>query len=484
LTRLLNEIAAVPKDFALILDDYHLIDDEAVHATLAFLLEHLPPQMHLVIASRTEPPLTVSRLLAGGELTNLTASDLRFNDEEASDFLGEVMGLDLSADDIAALEKRTEGWIAGLQLAALSMRGRDDISGFVSSFAGTDRHVFDYLAEEVLDRQPEDTRMFLLETSILDRLNGPLCDAVTAGEGGQARPEELERANLLMVPLDDRRHWYRYHHLFSDFLRQCLRQENPEMVSRLHRRASEWHESNGTDNEAIGHALAARDFERAAGLIERLEDLMLGCGETPILERLIKTLPEEIIRSRPRLYMSYAIYVLMTGDGRWDTAEAALRDVEQLLGIGGEGIVEPSTVSPVEVIEDEERAWLAGHVATARANIAYEGRGDLRSAIALNRRAVELLAGEERASARSIAACNLTECLLDIGDLPAASRAIDEAIEISLAAGHPAQVGWSLCLLGLLQTIRGRLSEAMKTYERVLRFTADHEEAGVLLAIA
>jgi ATP/maltotriose-dependent transcriptional regulator MalT len=438
LTDLVNDIASVPEDLALVLDDYHLVEDEAVHATLAFLLEHLPPRMHLIIASRTDPSLPLSRLLARGDLTRLAASDLRFTPEEAADFLSEEMDLELSADDMAALEQRTEGWIAALQLAALSMRGREDIPGFVSAFAGTDRHGFDYLAAEVLDRKAEDTRAFLLRTSILDRMTGPLCDAVTNQEQGQSMLEQLERMNLLLVPLDDRRRWYRSHHLFSDFLRERLRRGSPEIVSGLHRRASEWHEVNGPENEAIGHALAAGDFGRAAGLIERLEASMLGRGESPILERLIKTLPEGIIRSRPRLYTTYAYCVLMAG-GRWDAAEAALRDAEGMLGIGGG-----------EAIEGEERAALAGHVATVRANIAYEGRGDLRSAIALNRRAVELLAGDDQRSGRSVAACNLSECLLDIGDLPAARRAIDEAIEISLSAEGLAQVSWSWCLLGRL----------------------------------
>jgi LuxR family maltose regulon positive regulatory protein len=471
LTTLVNEVAAVPKDFALVLDDYHLIEDEAVHGALAFLLQHLPPQMHLVVASRTEPPLPLSRLLAGGDLTNLTASDLRFTYEEAADFLGDAMGLDLSADDVAALEERTEGWIAALQLAALSMQGREDVSGFVSAFAGTERHVFDYLAEEVLDRQTEETRTFLLRTSVLDRLSGPLCDAVTGQEQARTMLERLERMNLLLVPLDDRRLWYRYHHLFSDFLRQRLQRENPETFSGLHRRASVWHEANGTAGEAIGHALAAGDFERAAGMIERLADSMFGRGEVPMLARLVRSLPQDIMRSRPRLYMSYTIFVLME-NGRWDAAEAALRDVERMLGIGAVGVAEP--------VKDEERTRLAGDMAGVRANIAWEGHGDLPNAIALNRRALELLAGDEWRALRGIPANNLVECLLDMGDLPAAEIAIDEA-QTSHAIDYPADITWTLIQHGRLLTIQGRLSEARKMYERVLRFTAEHNEAGLLL---
>jgi LuxR family maltose regulon positive regulatory protein len=480
LTALVNELAAVPHDLALVLDDYHVIDDEAVHAAVAFLLEHLPPQMHLIVASRTDLPLALSRLLAGGNLTRLSNSDLQFTPEEAAAFLNDAMGLELSPESVAALEKKTEGWIAGLQLAALSLRGREDVSGFISAFAGTNREVFDYLAEEVLDRQLEHTRTFLLQTSILDRLSGPLCDAVMGRGDAQTMLEKLEGANLLLVPLDDQRRWYRYHHLFSDFLRERLRRESPETVSELHLRASMWHERNGTAGEAVGHALAAGDFERAGGLIERLADSMVGRGDVPTLERLLEALPEEVIRSRPPLYLRYTVVVLMSRN-QWDDAETALRDVEQMVGLGSEGIAEPSTPDPIRAIEDEELAYVAGFVATARANIAYEGRADLPSAIALNRRALELFANDERGSARGIAAGNLSECLLDIGDLPEARVAIDEAIEISRSGGHPAQITWSLCLLGQLQTIQGRLTEAKKTYEQILQLTAAHDEAGVLL---
>lgn len=280
--------------------------------------------------------------------------------------------------------------------------------------------------------------------------------------------EKLERMNLLLIPLDDRRRWYRYHHLFSDFLRQRLDRENPDIVSGLHRRASVWHEVNGTAGEAIGHALAAEDFDRAAGLIENFEDSMFGRGEAPMLARLVRSLPQDIMRSRPRLYLDYTLFVLMD-DGRWDAAEAALRDVERMLGIGAVGVAEP--------IKDEERTRLTGDIATIRANIAWEGRGDLPKAIALNRRALELLAGDEWRFLRALPANNLVECLLDIGDLPAAEAAIDEA-QTSHATDYPAQIMSTLIYLGRLQATRGHLSEAAKTYQRVLRPANEHDEAG------
>ena len=245
LTALLNEIAAIPDNFILVLDDYHVMDSKPVDQALTFLLEHLPPQMHLVIATREDPHLPLARLRARGQLTELRAADLRFTPAEAAEFLNQVMGLNLSADDIAALETRTEGWIAGLQLAALSMQGRADAASFIQAFTGSHRFVLDYLVEEVLQRQPEHMRSFLLQTSILDRLCGALCDAVTGQEDGKEMLERLERGNLFVVPLDDERQWYRYHHLFADVLQAHLMEAQPDQLPALHRRASAWYEQNG-----------------------------------------------------------------------------------------------------------------------------------------------------------------------------------------------------------------------------------------------
>jgi LuxR family transcriptional regulator, maltose regulon positive regulatory protein len=242
LTALLNEIATVPGDLVLIFDDYHVIDARPIDDALAFLLDHLPPRMHLVIATREDPQLPLPRLRARGRLTELRTAELRFTPSEAAEFLNQVMGFDLSAEEITALETRTEGWIAGLQLAALSMRGREDVAGFIRAFAGDNRYIVDYLIEEVLQRQPEHVRSFLLQTSILDRLGGPLCDAVTGRADGGVMLEALERSNLFVVPLDDKRRWYRYHHLFADVLKARSMEEQPDLVPTLHRRASEWYE--------------------------------------------------------------------------------------------------------------------------------------------------------------------------------------------------------------------------------------------------
>ena len=268
LDTLLNDLDTIPNDVVLVLDDYHVIETREIQDGMAHLLEHLPPQVHLVLACRADPALPLARLRGRGELVEIRAADLRFTPDEAAAYLNGVMGLELTASDVAALETRTEGWITAIQLAALSMQGRDDITGFIAGFAGDDRYIVDYLVEEVLQRQPEHLRNFLLQTSILSRLNGSLCDAVTGQNGGKATLEAIERGNLFLVPLDDRRHWYRYHHLFADVLRARLLDEQADDLPDLHRRASLWYEQNGDPSEAIRHAMAGNDFDRAADLIE------------------------------------------------------------------------------------------------------------------------------------------------------------------------------------------------------------------------
>jgi LuxR family maltose regulon positive regulatory protein len=259
---LLNEITTLPQPAVLVFDDYHLLHARPIDQALAFLVERLPPQFHLIIATREDPPLPLARLRARGHVTELRAADLRFTSVEATAFLTEVMDISLAEADIAALEACTEGWIAGLQLAALSLQGHQDVPGFIRAFAGDHRYILDYLVEEVLQRQPEHIRSFLLQTSILERLHGSLCDAVSGQTGGSAQLEALDRGNFFVVPLDDRRQWYRYHHLFADVLTAYLRAEQPDLVSTLHRRASAWYEQHGSPADAIRHALAAQDFAR------------------------------------------------------------------------------------------------------------------------------------------------------------------------------------------------------------------------------
>ncbi len=301
LTALLNDLGALAGDIVLVLDDYHVIDARDVQDGMAFLLDHLPPQLHVVIAGRADPALPLARLRGRGELAEIRAAELRFTPDEAAAYLNEMMGLQLTARDVAALEGRTEGWIAALQLAALSMQGRDDVAGFIAGFAGDDRYVVDYLAEEVLQRQPERVQAFLLQTSILGRLSGPLCDAVTGQGGGKAMLEALDRGNLFLVPLDDRRRWYRYHQLFADVLQARLLDEQPGQVPDLHRRASAWYQQNGEPSEAIRHALAAGDFERAADLVELAIPAMRRTRQEATVRGWLEVLPDEVVRVRPVL---------------------------------------------------------------------------------------------------------------------------------------------------------------------------------------
>ena len=307
LTTLINEINSVDRDFALALDDFHVIESRAVLDGMAFLLEHLPPQMHVVIASRAVPALPLSRLRGRGELTELRATDLRFTADEAASFLNKVMGLNLSAEDVKSLETRIEGWIAGLQLAALSMQGRDDVQGFIKTFAGDDRYIVDYLVEEVLQRQPEHVQQFLLQTSVLDRLTGPLCDAVTGRDDSSDLLETLERGNLFVVPLDDKRQWYRYHHLFADVLRSHLMERQPGSLSALRSRASAWYEEQGMPAEAIEQAMAAEDHETVARLLAANFDEFERTGHYASLARWAASLPEEMVRVRPRLALFHAM---------------------------------------------------------------------------------------------------------------------------------------------------------------------------------
>ena len=341
LTVLLNEIAAMPQEFILILDDYHLVDAEPVDQALAFLIEHQPPQMHLVIATREDPRLPLARLRARGQMTELRAADLRFTPAEAAEFLNPVMGLNLSAEDIAALETRTEGWIAGLQLAAISMQGHPDTASFIKSFTGSHRFVLDYLVEEVLGRQPASVQAFLLRTSILERMCGPLCDAVlhgaasqqpTPAASGQETLEYLEHANLFVVPLDNERRWYRYHHLFAELLRQRLGQSlAPEAIAEYHLRAGQWFEDHGLELEAFQHATAANDVERAERILDGKGLPLYALGVVTAILNWLDSLPKTVMDARPWLWVRSATSELMAGrtsgvEEKLQAAERALQD--------------------------------------------------------------------------------------------------------------------------------------------------------------
>jgi LuxR family transcriptional regulator, maltose regulon positive regulatory protein len=472
LTSLLNEISTVPDDFVLVLDDYHVVDSGAVDDALAFVLEHLPPRMHLIISTREDPHLPLARLRARGQLGELRAADLRFTPSEAAEFLEGVMGLSLSEEDIAALETRTEGWIAGLQLAALSMRGREDVAGFIRTFAGDNRYVVDYLVEEVLQRQPERVRSFLLQTSILERLSGPLCDAVTGQEGSNALLEALERGNLFVVPLDDRRHWFRYHHLFADVLRARLMEEQPDRTPTLHRRASEWYERNGSPTDAIRHALAAEDFGRAASLVELAALEMLGSGQEETLFGWLEALPDELVRFRPVLSVYYAFASL--GHIGLEAAEARLQDAERWLDTTADTSEQPASSGETVVVDEDGYRSLPGTIAVARAYIAG-ARGDVRGTVKHARRAVDLLP-EDAHLWRGAAAALLGIAYWTLGDLDAAHRSFAAGVAHQQMAGHTRFQIVGTHILADIRIAQGRLHEAVRTYERSLRLATEHGE--------
>ncbi|HLF75142.1 MAG TPA: LuxR C-terminal-related transcriptional regulator [Anaerolineales bacterium] len=481
LTALLNEIITLPEGFILVLDDYHVIDSRTVDEALTFLVEHLPPQMHLVITTREDPALPIPRLRARRQLIELRAADLRFTPSEAAEFLNQVMDLHLSAEDVAALENRTEGWIAGLQLAALSMRGHQDVAGFIRGFAGDHRYIVDYLVEEVLQRQPEPIRSFLLQTSILDRLSGPLCDAVignhpdgTGQPGGKARLETLQRGNFFLLPLDDKRHWYRYHHLFADVLHMHLITEQPDQVPALHRRASEWYEQNGSAADAIRHALAAKDFERAANLIERAVPAMRRSRQESTVLGWLRALPDELFHSRPVLSVHYAGALLLSGN--LEGVEPRLRDAERWLDtmadIGERPDASPDASSAdMVVVDEEEFRRLPGWIAIYRAASAL-ALDDVHGTVRYARRALDLVLEDDHLG-HGAAAGFLGLVYWRSGDLEAAHRSWADGIARLQGAGHISDAIGCAIALADIRITQGRLHDAMRTYEQALKLATE-----------
>ena len=463
LAALLNEVSALPNDIVLVLDDYHMVDVHDIHVGMAFLLEHLPPQLHLVITTRADPPLPLARLRARGELVEIRAADLRFTPDEADAYLNGMMGLDLAARDVVALEGRTEGWIAALQLAALSIRGRDDIAGFIAGFAGDDRYIVDYLVEEVLQRQPERVRGFLLQTSILGRLSGPLCDAVTGDGGGKAMLEALDRGNLFLVPLDDRRQWYRYHQLFADVLRAHLLDERSDQVPDLHRRASAWYEQNGERSEAIRHSLAAEDFARAADLIELAVPSMRRTRQEAIVLGWLQALPSDVVKYRPVLSVHYAGTLLLSGE--LEGVETRLRDAEWWLDTAPEG-PRPSTAEMV-VVDEEELRGLPCLIATYRAACALVV-GDVANTMRYARLALKLAPGDDHLRQGPPAGL-LALAYWWSGDLEDAHRSYVDCAANLEKAGYISDVIGCAISLADIRIAQGRLREAMSTYERGLQ---------------
>jgi LuxR family maltose regulon positive regulatory protein len=466
LTVLLNELGASAADIVLVLDDYHLIDAREVQDGMAFLLDHLPPGLHVVIACRADPVLPLARLRARGELAEIRAAELRFTPDEAAAYLNGVMGLQLTARDVTALEGRTEGWIAALQLAALSMQGRDDMAGFIAGFAGDDRYVVDYLAEEVLQRQPDRVQAFLLQTSILGRLSGPLCDAVTGQGGGKGMLEALDRGNLFLVPLDDRRRWYRYHHLFADVLQARLLDEQPGQVPELHRRASAWYAQNGEQSLAIRHALAAGDFGRAADLVELAIPAMRRTRQETTVRGWLEVLPDDVVRARPVLSTTFAGALLITGE--IEGVEERLQDAERWLDTTADaGQGSPARPAEMIVADEEEYRRLPAAIEVYRAALAL-ARGDVPGTVRHARRATDL-APEDDHLGRASAAGFLGLASWSSGDLEAGHSAYAECMAGLYRAGYVSDTFGCAIALADIRLAQGRLGEAMSTYEQALR---------------
>jgi LuxR family maltose regulon positive regulatory protein len=461
LTALLNEIATLPDQVVLILDDYHLMEANAVNQALTFLLEHLPPRIHLVITTREDPQLPLARLRARGELSEVRAADLRFTAAEATDFLNQMMGLNLAAEQIAALGTRTEGWIAGMQLAALSLRGREDIPSFIRAFTGDNRYIGDYLVEEVLQRQPAPVRTFLLQTAILDRLSGPLCDAVTQQADGSGMLALLERANLFVVPLDDKREWYRYHHLFADVLHAHALKEQPTQVAIWHGRASAWYETHGLRAEAIHHALAAADFARAADLVELTWPALHRSNfRSAALHGWMKALPATVVRTRPVLSVGYAWEYL--NSGQLEAAAAYLRDAEAWLDRADE-----RPTAAMTFMDAEEFQLLPGEIASARTYLAL-AQGDIAGTVTYARRALALLPVNAYVR-RGPAAALLGLAYWASGELDAAYQALAEGMAGFQQAGNIIFALSGTYGLADIRTVQGRLPEAVQIYQQALQ---------------
>ena len=460
MTSLINALSAATRPLVLVLDDYHLIGHPAIHNGLAFLLEHQPEPLHLMIATRADPPLPLSRLRGRGQLTELRAADLCFTPEEAALFFNQTMRLRLSAGEVSALEKNTEGWVAGLQMAALSLQGKVDRASFIAAFSGSQEYIADFLIDEVLKEQSEDVRAFLLQTAVLDRLTDNLCDAVTGGRESGRMLRQLRRSDLFLYPLDHEQRWYRYHRLFADVLRNRLRQNQPDAAAVLHRRASLWHEQHGFGDAADRHALQAGDVDRAAELVESNAEWIMMRGEITTLRGWLNRLPRALVEARPQLAITYAAVLLISGE----SFELIEKYLQAALGADA-----GATTGQALVI----RCWLAGM------------QGDTRLSADYACRALEALPEESRFW-RTLAAANRGLARLWSGDFEAGIQALEDALRAGQSSGNAWLTTLAARRLAKQRTLQGRLQEARVLLEQALQLTVDQDGrplpvAGVLL---
>jgi LuxR family maltose regulon positive regulatory protein len=465
-TALLNDSTAVSSPFALILDDYHVVNTRAIHEAVAFLLDHSPPQMIVVITSRVDPMLPLSRLRARGQMIEVRTDDLRFSADEAASFLRQGMGLTLSAEDVNALEARTEGWIAGLQMAALSMQGleaSDEIADFVTAFTGSHRYILDYLADEVLQQRPPGTREFLLQTSILDQLSGPLCDAVTGDQNGQAQLEQLEKANLFIAPMDNERRWYRYHALFADLLRHRLRRFYPDLAPVLYQRACTWYEERKQVETALHYALAGGDQRRAALLLDEVALELVNRAETAKILALVNRVPEELRSDYPRLCLGQAWAFIFSRQ---------LDRVEPALALAEAHLERPDTL-PVDLPAE----MLSAMAVTIRAYLATWQQRYL-EAIDLSVKAVKALEAQQVPHAQNLqgaAVLNLGITYKWLGNMVAAEEALVKATALNRKTKRIFAMAASVSHLMSVRIMQGQLGAAMKLGEQGQAWLEQHE---------
>ena len=444
MTTLVNEVAAIATPFILVMDDYQAIQTRSIHDSLNFLVAHQPGLMHLVLVSREDPPIPLPRLRASSQVTEIRQEDLRFTAQECAEFLETVMGLQLAKSDIAALGHRTEGWIAGLQMAAISMRGHDNLPRFVEEFAGSNRYVLDYLAQEVFERQPKEVQDFLLKTSILDRLCASLCDAVTESTGSHALLDALEHANLFILPLDQQQTWYRYHHLFRDLLQNRLRAQNESVLNAIHARASSWYEHHGLLSDAIQHTLASGDWERALNLFHSASNLMIQQGEVFTLLNWYRQIPDPVLRCDAKSCLEYGWILLLSG--QFDHAGVYISLAE------GFAIDNPSFV---------------GQLLNAQAYLA-RAQGDLRRMVTLSQQALSILPKEDL-GARCIVSINLGVAYWHSGKMDAADRALVEVLETGKATGNHYAICMAAVFQGMILAVRGKLREAFDRFQTIVQ---------------